>query len=105
MISPEFSFLEFINVVKDRDKPDVLRLAESEATEAEKVSEIKGYGQNYAEAVRGFIYLIRYCQKPYGIKEEYLQMSRSVCEKLVARKQLLPEILNMFDSNIEDSRF
>lgn len=91
--------MEFISVVKDKDKPDILRLAESEATEAEKVSEVKGYGQNYPEAVRGFIYLIRYCQKPDGIKEEYLQMSRSVCEKLVARKQLLPEVLKMFDSN------
>jgi hypothetical protein len=99
VISPEFNFLEFIRVVKDKDKPDILRLAESEATEAEKVSEIKGYGQNYTEGVRGFIYLIRYCQKPDGIKEEYLQMSRSVCEKLVARKQLLPEVLKIFDSN------
>ena len=98
MISPEFDFLEFISAVKNKDRLDIHRLADSEATEAEKISEIKGYGQNYVEAVRGFVYFMRHCQKPDGIKDEYFQMFRSVCEKLVAKKQLLPDVLKMFDS-------
>ena len=98
MISFEFNFKEFINAVKDKDKSDILRLAESEATEAEKNSQIKGYGQNYVEAVREFLYFIRYGQKPVGLEEEYFHMFRIVCENLVAKKQLLPKILKLFDS-------
>jgi len=98
MISQELIFSDFINAVKDRDKLDVLRLAESEAKEAEKISEIKVYAQNYYEALREFIYFMRYLQKPYRIKEEDFQMFRSVCENLVAKKQLDPDILKMFDS-------
>ena len=73
-------------------------MAESEAKEAEKISEVKGYGQNYFDALKGFIYFMRYKQKPYRIKEENFQMFRSVCENLVAKKQLLPDILKVFDS-------
>ena len=99
MISLTFNFIEFIDTVKDTDRLDIQRLAESEATEAEKIAQIKGYGQNYAEVVRGFLYFMRYGQKPGGIEDEHFQMFRDVCEKLVAKKQLLPEVLKMFDSN------
>jgi len=99
VISYELNFLEFIGAVKNRDKPDILRLAESEALEAEKISEIKGYGQDYAEMVSDFIYFLRYGQKPDGIDEEHFQMFHSVCENLIAKKQLLPEVLKLFDSN------
>jgi hypothetical protein len=98
MISQELIFSEFIEAVKDKDKLDILRLAESEAKEAEKISEIKVYGLNYYEVLREFIYFMRYQQKPYRIKEEYFQMFRSVCENLVAKKQLSPDIMKLFDS-------
>jgi len=99
MISSEFNFAEFMKAVEGRDLHDVLRLAESEATEAEKVAEVKGYGEDYTDAVRGFVYLMRYGQKPVGIEEKRFQAFRSVCEKLVAKKQLLPHILGLFDSD------
>jgi hypothetical protein len=99
MISEEFNFLEFISALKDRDKIDILRLAESEEIEAEKISEEKGYGQDYVEAVSGFVYFMRYNQKPDELQDEHFQMFRIVCENLVAKKQLLPEVLNMFESS------
>ena len=99
MISPEFDFAEFVNAIEDGDLHDILRLSESEATEAQKVAEIKGYGQDYVDAVRAFVYLLRYGQKPVGIDEERFQTCRSICEKLVAKKQLLPHILGLFDSD------
>ena len=98
MISQELNFSEFINAVKDKDKLDILRLAESEAKEVEKITEIKGYGYSYFEALKGLIYFMRYKQKPYRIKEEYFQMFRSVCENLVIKKQLFPEVLKIFTS-------
>ena len=97
MISQELNFSEFINAVKNKDKLDVLRLAELEAKEAEKISEIKVSGQNYFEALREFIYFMMYKQRPYRIKEEYFQMFRPVCENLVAKKQMSPDILKVFD--------
>ena len=97
MISLEFNFSEFIDAVKDRDRHVILSLAESEARQAEKNAEIKGYGQNYVDALTGFIYLLRYEQKPYKINEEHFQMFRIVCEKLVSKKQILSDMMNMFD--------
>jgi hypothetical protein len=97
MISTELNFAEFISAVKDKDKSDILRLAESEAIEAEKISQIKGYGQDYVEAVREFLYFIRYGQNPIELERKYFQMFRPVCENLVAKKQLLPDVLKMFD--------
>ena len=60
MISPEFDFSEFIDAVKNRDKHIIFSMAESEAKDAEKNAEIKGHGQDYVEALMGFIYFLRY---------------------------------------------
>jgi len=99
MISPEFDVAEFVNAMQDRDLHDILRLSESEATEAQKVAELKGYGQEYADAVKAFVYLVRYGQKPVGIDQKQFQAFRPVCEKLAAKRQLLPDILRLFDSD------
>ena len=98
MISIELNLSEFIEAVKDREKLVILNLAESEAKEAEKISEVKGYGQDYVDALMGFIYFLRYHQRPYKIEEEHFQMFRSVCEKLVAKKQLSSDVLKIFES-------
>jgi hypothetical protein len=98
MISPDFDLVEFLHVIEDRNLHDILRLSESEATEAEKVAEVKGYGMDYADAVRDFAYLMRYGQKPIGVDEERFRIFRAVCEKLITKKQLLPHILELFDS-------
>ena len=96
MISPEFNFSEFINTVKNKDKQVICGLAESEAREAEKISEIKGYGHDYVDAVTIFIYFLMYQQKPFGINEEHFEMFKQVCEKLVEKKQLSSDVMKMF---------
>ncbi len=96
MISPEFNFSEFIDAVKNRDKHIILGLAESEAKEAEKNAEIKGFGQGYLDAVTGLIYFLRYQQKPFGVEEDYFEMFQPVCEKLAAKKQISSDVLKMF---------
>ena len=98
MISMEFSFSDFISAIKDKNELDILRLAEAEAKDAEKLSEIKGYGQDYVDAVTGLIYFLRYHQKPYGIMEKHFQMFRPVCENLVAKHQLPSDVLNILNS-------
>ncbi len=99
MISEDLNFSELITAIQDKDKYEILRLAQSEATEAEKICEEKGYGQEYVEAVSGLIYFLRYGQKPDDITDEQFQLFRSVCEKLVAKKQLLPDVSKMFDQS------
>ena len=96
MISFEFKLSEFINAVQDRDMHIILNLAESEARIAEKTSELKGYGQDYVEALIGFCYFLRYQQKPYGINEKHFRMFRPVCQKLVEKEQLTSDILRYF---------
>lgn len=97
MISPNFDFFEFINEIKDKDKHMILCLAESEEKQAEKMSEVKGYGHHYAEAINGFIYFFRYHQKPYGVKEKDFELFRIVCENLIAKKQISSDILKLLD--------
>jgi len=98
MISQRFKVPELISNIIGKDKDDILRLLESEAKEAEKISEIRGYGQVYVDTLRGFIYFLKYQQKPYRIKEEHFQMFRVICDKLIVKKQLSPDILKIFNS-------
>ncbi|MBN1972119.1 MAG: hypothetical protein JW787_00660 [Sedimentisphaerales bacterium] len=98
IISSDLKISEFIDAVKDNDKHVILNLAESEAKEAEKISEMKGYGQDYVDALAGLIYFFTYHQKPDGISEEYFQMFRSVCKKLAAKEQLPSDMMRIFDS-------
>lgn len=95
MISLKLNFSDFIDSIKNRNKHIILSLAESEAKEAEKNSEMTKCGNDYVDAIWGLIYFLRYYQKPDGIKEEHLQLYRVVCENLVAKKQLSPDVLEM----------
>jgi hypothetical protein len=99
MISEEFDFAELIHALQDKDKEDILRLAEFEAIESEKICEEKGYGYDYVDAVSGLIYFLRFGQKPDSITNEQFQIFRNICEKLVAKNQLSPDVLTMFDFN------
>lgn len=98
MISLKFNFSQFIEAVKNKDKHIILSMAESEAKEAEKLSEMMGHGHDYVEALTGLIYFLRTSQKPYCHKEKHFKLLRVVCEKLIAKKQLSTDMLKVFDS-------
>ena len=38
--------------------------------------------------IKTLVYLLRYSQKPEGIKEKHCKLYRVVCERLVEKKQL-----------------
>ena len=97
MISLELNFSEFIDSVKNKDKHIIISLAETEAKEAEKISEMMKSGQDYVIAIMGLVYFLRYSQKPDEIKDEDLKLYRVVCEKLVAKRQLSSDLLNKLD--------
>ncbi len=104
MISITLNFSEFIDFVKNKDKNIILSLAESEVKEAEKISEITGAGIDYVNALLGLIYLLRYSQKSGSVKEEYLNLYRTVCEKLITKKQIASELLSMLEPQEKYSR-
>jgi hypothetical protein len=97
LISINLNFSEFINKVKDKDKDVIIDLAESEAKEAEKISEMKKSGYDYVDAILGLVYFLNNSEKPYWIKDNYLKMFGIVCEKLAAKKQLSSDLLKMLD--------
>ncbi len=104
MISLKLDFFEFADSVKDRDKHIILSLAESEAKEAEKISEMTGTGDDYINAILELIYFLRYSQKPGGVKEEHLHLYRTICENLIAKKQLSLDVLEMLEPQEKYSR-
>jgi len=97
MISPELNLAEFLNAIEGRDLHDMLRMAESEAMEAEKIAQLKGHGEDYVDALGGFVLVLRCGQRPLGVEEEHFQAFRPVCEKLVARGQMQPYVLGLFE--------
>ncbi len=97
MISLKLDFCEFVDYIKDRDKHVILSMAESEAKEAEKISEMMGIGDDYINAILELIYFLRYSQKPGGVKDEHLHLYRAICENLVAKKQLSPDIMEALE--------
>lgn len=104
MISMKLDFFEFVDSVKCRDKHIILSLAETEAKEAEKISEMMGIGDDYISAILELIYFLRYSQKPGGVKDEYLHLYRAICENLIAKKQLSPDVLEMLEPQEKYSR-
>ena len=56
-----------------------------------------GIGDNYINAILELIYFLRYSQKPGGVKEEHLYLYRMLCQNLVAKKQMSPDILKMIE--------
>lgn len=97
MISIKLNFSEFIDSIKNRDKHIIISLAETEAKEAEKISEMMECGQDYVIALINFIYFLRYSHVSDSIKEEHLKLYRIVSEKLVAKKQLSSDLLKKLE--------
>jgi hypothetical protein len=97
LISLKLNFSEFVASVINKDKHIILSLAESEAKEAEKLSEMMGHGHDYVDALAGLIYFLRNSQKPLEIKEKHLKIYRVICEKLIVKNQLSSDILKIFD--------
>jgi hypothetical protein len=105
LISFTLNFSEFINEVKDKDKDVIIDLAESEAKEAEKISEMKKSGNDYTDAILGLVYFLNNSEKPYWIKESYFTLYRVVFEKLVEKKQLSSDLLKLLDSREENIKY
>lgn len=114
MISPSFDNRKFIEAIQDEEYPEIIRLAQQEAIEADGLSfgqkpEVKDKPmeaqawenrkwacQQYREFIGAFVFFIRSRIKPDGIDDSDFQLFRPVCENLVQKGQCRPEVMDYF---------
>src|SRR5260370_31232661 len=101
MISSSFDLLEFVDAVKDKGRLEIISVAQREVYLAEQRSfGVKGAVRNrangstrYAANLKGLIFLLTQEVTPSGVG---IYPFRSICESLVQRKQISPEIMRLF---------
>jgi len=105
MISSRYRINEFIEVVKDKNFIEIVRLGEQEVTFAERrmAPNVKGCvkarqeGGHYVAVLKGFLFFMKNGIKPYGVHDEDFQLFRPICENLVHKKQFKSSIMDFFN--------
>lgn len=104
MISPTYSFREFLDAMIGRDYYEILVTADQECAAAERRSYgVKGAvkaremgSTDYAAALKRFLFFMRCGVRAGGIPDDEFAMYRPVCESLVQTKQFKPSVLTLF---------
>ena len=115
MISPSLNRGEFIKAVQDKEYPEIIRMATEEVMAVERLPhgrkpkvgdrpmEAQAWENRkwaigeYNRFVRAFLFFMRNpIIRPDGIDDSDFQLFRPVCENLVQKKQLSPEVMNLF---------
>jgi hypothetical protein len=115
MISPSLNKSEFIKAVQDKERQEIIRIATEEVMAVERLPlgrkpkvgdrpmEAQAWENRkwaigeYNKFVRAFLFFMRNpVIRPAGIDDWDFQLFRPVCEKLVQKKQLSPQVLDLF---------
>ena len=86
MISKDCSLSDFAGALRDKDYFEVIRLADIEATEAERIglkpridaARRRRCGKEYAELLKHFIAYVRYGVVPRGLSRRDLEIFKSL---------------------------
>ena len=91
-------FRTFLDGVRDKDFQTIIHAAESEHGGYSTRERRRGHDQRtaYRALMSGFLHFMRFGMKPAGVEDADFQMFRPVCESLVARGELKPEVLELF---------
>lgn len=101
-----YSFLDFLQQVKDLDYMEIIQHAEREVARVESLS----YGRpgavkaremgstKYAHEIKEFLFWMRYGTRPASASENNFQLYRIVANELVKKKQFKPSVMDVFDS-------
>lgn len=95
---------DFIEKVKVKNLPEIIFEAQDEVYQAEiGTSGVKGAvakrnagALEYANDLKGLIFFLNSGIKPFGVSESVFFSFKPICENLVRKKQLKPEILELF---------
>jgi len=101
-----YDFQKFIDSVKDFDYLEIIKSAEQRCYELESLS----YGRKgavraremgsarLADQLKGLLFWLRTGQKPFGLSDGHFEAWKVICERLVAKQQLKPEALAVFQA-------
>jgi len=105
MISYEYSFEKFLDIIKDKDLPEIQLMASKEAEAAESLSSSsergiprarKNYIGYYKKQVGEFAFFMMSGIKPGSVDESDFRSYQPICEILVKKGQFLPSVLDHF---------
>ena len=106
MISDEYNFEKFLDAMLDKNVPEIIASASSEAEAAARLSSSSTRGIDratkmrigyYNKRVGEFAFFMNYGIKPGGVDEEDFKLYRPICEKLVKKGDFKSSILDQFE--------
>lgn len=101
-----YDIKRFIEDAKNISKGEIIILAQKEVIKVRRCSyfrkgAVKAREQgslDYAELLKGLIAFLNSESRPMGISDSDFMLFRPLCEVLVQRKQLHPEIIKLFNN-------
>jgi len=106
MISDEYNFEKFLDAMLDKNVPEIIASASSEAEAAARLSSSSTRGIDratkmrigyYKKRVGEFAFFMSHGIKPGGVDEEDFKLYRPICENLVKKGNLKSSILDQFE--------
>ena len=95
----DYEFDSFLNIVKHLDLDDVIASANARYKQLQK-----GWGKPnkkdaliLSDKIQAMIDLLKTGKRPEHVTDFDLQKLKPVCENLVAKKQIPPEVLKIFE--------
>lgn len=100
-----YSLRDFLEQIQDLDWHEIITAANAKCASLERSSYgVKGAIKkresgsiDLAEKIKGLLFWLQNGIKPVGLTESEFQMLRSICIKLIEKKQLRREALNIFN--------
>ncbi len=115
MISDSFSLQEFVEAVKGKGADEIIRLAQRDIAEAERISfGVKGAvkarergSMDYAGQLGGLVFWLERghltATKPDGVSRADFRAFRPIMDALIARGELPPEALDQFRKALQNA--
>lgn len=98
-----YDFGYFLDTVKHLDYDDIMLATKQQLAKVTEKGK-KGEVLNYGGKLKGFLFWLKTGKKPYNFyKNEFVQL-KSICENLVAKKQLKSSTLALFKKAWEEDK-
>ena len=84
---------KFLDSILDKGFPEIIDLTDRELG---NVAKSRPGSAKYVDVLKGFLFFMKQGIKPMGVEDADFAKFRSICEKLVAKGQFTPNILDYF---------